>query len=112
MPEHTYLGELEQMTLWAVLRLDGEGYGTTILEALNARVDRVVTPGALYATLDRLESKGMIASRLADPDEGRGGRRKRFMSVTAEGRTALARVQHEWMRLWEGMDVAVGVHEP
>lgn len=111
MGERTYLGEFEQMVLWAVLRMDGDGYGTTILEVLNARVDRQVTPGALYATLDRLEEKGMIRSRLADADVRRGGRRRRYMSVTAEGRRALERVRNEWNRLWEGMDPAVGSYE-
>jgi DNA-binding PadR family transcriptional regulator len=112
MTEHTYLGELEQRVLWAVLRMGGDGYGTTILEELNARLDRVVSPGALYATLDRLEQKGMIRSRLEDGDPKRGGRRKRYMAVTAEGRTALERVREEWKRLWAGMDPAVGAHEP
>jgi DNA-binding PadR family transcriptional regulator len=105
MGRQNYLGELEQMVLWAVLRLDGEGYGTTILEALTERVDRRVTPGALYATLDRLEEKGMISSRLADPEAGRGGRRKRYLTVTAEGRGALDRTRREWMRMWDGMDL-------
>jgi DNA-binding PadR family transcriptional regulator len=104
MGNRTYLGELEQMVLWAVLRLDGEGYGTTILQALTHRSDRGISPGALYATLDRLEEKGMIQSRLADPEEGRGGRRKRYMTVTAEGRTALQHARREWMRVWEGLD--------
>jgi DNA-binding PadR family transcriptional regulator len=105
MERQAYLGELEQLVLWAVLRLDGDGYGTTILEALTARVDRRVTPGALYSTLDRLEEKKMIQSRLADPDRGRGGRRKRYLSVTAEGRAALARTRQEWMRMWDGMEL-------
>ncbi len=108
MTRQTYLGELEQMVLWAVLRLDGDGYGTTILEALTGRVDRRVTPGALYATLDRLEEKGMIQSRLADPEAGRGGRRKRYLTVTAEGQTSLDRTRQEWMRMWDGMDLAPG----
>jgi len=93
------------MVLWAVIRLGGEGYGASILEALNERVDRRVTPGALYATLDRLEGKGMIQSRLADPEPGRGGRRKRYMDVTSEGRAALERTRSEWMRVWEGIDL-------
>jgi DNA-binding PadR family transcriptional regulator len=108
MTDTTYLGELEQMVLWAVLRLDGLGYGTTILEALTERSDRKITPGALYATLDRLEGKGMIQSRLADPEAGRGGRRKRFMTVTAEGRAALDRTRQEWMRVWDGLELAPG----
>jgi DNA-binding PadR family transcriptional regulator len=105
MGRQNYLGELEQMVLWAVLRLDGDGYGTTILEALTERVDRRVTPGALYATLDRLEEQGMISSRLADPEAGRGGRRKRYLTVTAEGRQALERTRQEWIRMWEGVEV-------
>jgi len=108
MGRENYLGELEQMVLWAVLRLEGEGYGTTILETLADRVDRKVTPGALYATIDRLESKGMISSRLADPEEGRGGRRKRYLTVTAEGRAVLARTRGEWMSMWEGVELAAG----
>ena len=107
-----YLGELEQRVLWAVLRLDGAGYGTTILGELTDRLERRVTPGALYATLDRLEEKGMVTSRLADPEPGRGGRRKRYLSVTAEGRAALERTRREWMRMWEGMDLVPGGREP
>jgi DNA-binding PadR family transcriptional regulator len=108
MGRKTYLGELEQRVLWAVLRLDGEGYGTTILEALAERSDRRISPGALYATLDRLEEKGMIESRLADPEAGRGGRRKRYMTVTADGRAALGRTREEWMRMWDGLELAAG----
>lgn len=108
----TYLGELEQAVLWTVLRLDGDGYGATILEDLDGRLHRRVTSGAVYATLDRLEEKGMILSRLADPDERRGGRRKRYMTVTDAGRQALARVRHEWTTLWDGLDEAAVAHEP
>ena len=108
MADETYLGELEQMVLWAVLRLDGDGYGSTILQELNELVDRRVTPGALYATLDRLEEKGMISSRLADPEPGRGGRRKRYLTVTSAGEGALERTRQEWMRIWDGMELAAG----
>ena len=108
MSEDIYLGELEQIVLWAVLRLDGEGYGAMILEELDQRVDRKVTPGALYTTLDRLEGKGMISSRLADPEPGRGGRRKRMLTVTAGGRSALQRTRREWLRMWDGVELVEG----
>jgi PadR family transcriptional regulator PadR len=108
MGRENYLGELEQMVLWAVLRLGGDGYGTTILDELSRRVDRRVTPGALYATLDRLEEKGMLRSRLADPEVGRGGRRKRYLTVTVTGREALERTRAEWMSVWDGMDMVSG----
>lgn len=112
MGRPTYLGELEQMVLWAVLRLGGDGYGTTILDEINGRVPRGVTPGALYATLDRLEAKGMVHSRLADPEAGRGGRRKRYLTVTAEGMAALERTRQEWMSMWEGLDLVPGGNGP
>lgn len=105
-----YLGEFEQMVLWAVLRLKGEGYGAMILQELDARVDRSVSTGAFYSTLDRLEAKGTLHSRLADPEPGRGGRRKRYMSVTPAGIAALERTRAEWRRLWEGMDTALARH--
>ena len=60
MGKETYLGELEQMVLWAVLRLGGDGYGAVVLKELNDRVGRRVSTGALYATLDRLEEKGCV----------------------------------------------------
>ena len=105
MGKSGYLGELEQTVLWAVLRHDGEAYGTPILNELERRVGRTVTPGALYATLDRLQEKGMLRSKLADPEPGRGGRRKRYMTLTAEGRSALAKTRVAWMRLWDGLEV-------
>lgn len=107
MGERPYLGELEQMVLWAALRLDGRGYGPRLLEELERRAGRTVTPGALYPTLDRLEEKGMIASSVGDPEPGRGGRPKRYVAVTAEGRAALAEARAEWIRLWEGLEAAV-----
>ena len=107
-----YLGELEQAVLWTALRLAGTGYGASILAELNDRLDRTVTPGALYATLDRLQDKGMVGSRLADRDPRRGGRRKRYIEVTPAGRLALGRVRDEWLRLWDGMEEVERAHEP
>lgn len=108
--DQPYLGEFEQMVLWAVLRLGGDGYGAMILEELNRRVDREVSTGAFYSTLDRLEAKGMVRSRLEDPEPGRGGRRKRYMDITSDGAAALERTRGEWLRLWEGMDAALTHH--
>jgi PadR family transcriptional regulator PadR len=104
----TYLGELEQMVLWAILRLDGDGYGALVLEALDERVDRRLSTGAVYTTIDRLEQKGMISARLADPEPGRGGRRKRYLAVTEAGREALALTRREWLRVWDGLEAELG----
>lgn len=108
MDDSTYLGELEQMVLWAALRLGGDGYGPRILEELEKRAGRTVSPGALYATLDRLEQKGMIRSRLGDPAPGRGGRPKRYVEVTAGGHAALRSARGAWTRLWEGLEPSAG----
>lgn len=107
MDERPYLGELEQTILWAICRLGEEAYGATIITEIAERVGRVVTPGALYATLDRLEEKGVIASTLAAPEPGRGGRRKRLVAITHLGRTALAETRSRWLRLWDGLDAAL-----
>lgn len=107
MADEIYLGELEQMVLWAILRYDGEAYGTPVMEELERRADRRVSPGALYATIDRLEEKGAIASRLADREPGRGGRRKRYLSVTPAGLETLRTIRSTWIRLWEGLEGAV-----
>jgi len=103
-----YLGELEQMVLMAILRLDGDAYGLNILRELNERAGRKVSPGALYATLDRLEGKGAVRSRFADPDPGRGGKPKRFMAVTAGGKAALRAARVAWTRLSEGLEGILG----
>jgi len=99
-----YLGELEQMILLAVLQLNGEAFGTNVLQELSERVGRTVSRGALYVTLDRLEEKGMLTSQLGDPTPRRGGKPKRYLTVTPAGLAALRRSRTAWMRLWEGLD--------
>ena len=104
-----YLGELEQMVLLAILQLDDVAYGTNVMNELKQRVERKVSRGALYVTLDRLEEKGMLSSKLGDPNPRRGGRPKRFLTVTPAGVSALKKSRSAWMRLWDGLD---SVFEP
>jgi len=104
-----YLGELEQMVLLAILQLDDQAYGTNVMDELKKRVERSVSRGALYVTLDRLEEKGMLDSRVGDPTPRRGGRPKRFLTVTPNGVEALQKSRAAWMQLWDGLD---SVFEP
>jgi len=104
MKRKGYLGELEQMVLLAILRLDDKAFGTNVLGELNRRVQRRVSRGALYVTLDRLEEKGMLTSKLGDPTPRRGGRPRRYMTVTPTGVAALRRSRAAWINLWEGLD--------
>jgi PadR family transcriptional regulator PadR len=103
MKKNPYLGELEQMVLLAILQVGRNAYGPAILKELADRGGRKVTPGALYATLDRLEGKGVVTSRFADPEPGRGGKPKRYLSVTAEGKEALRAARSAWTRMSEGL---------
>ena len=97
------LGEFEQVVLLAILRLGDRAYGVAIRKEIRLRTDREPTPGALYTTLDRLEDKGLITSRLGDPTPHRGGRAKRFFTVSAVGVEAVTRAQRSYRRLLEGL---------
>src|SRR5690242_18254408 len=101
MPRTSSLGEFEQMVLLAILRLDENAYGFTIRREIAARTGRDPSPGALYVTLDRLEEKGFVRSRFGDPTPQRGGRAKRFFSVTASGVQCVARAQRSYQRLMQ-----------
>lgn len=100
------LGEFEQIVLLAALRLGDDAYGVTILSEIAARTDRNPSPGALYTTLHRMEDKGLVTFRDGSPTPERGGRAKRFVTVTPKGRNALATAQAAYRRLMEGLDLA------
>jgi DNA-binding PadR family transcriptional regulator len=97
------LGEFEQLILLAILRLRDDAYGVTIRAELAERAGRTVAPGALYTTLERLEIKGLIVSRMSDPTPQRGGRAKRHVTVTSEGMEALTRSVEAYQRLLDGL---------
>lgn len=105
-----YLGEFEQLILLAILRLGDDAYGVTICAELAERGGRKVAPGAMYTALQRLEAKGVITSRMGDPTPQRGGRAKRYVTVTAAGMRALTRALRAYERLLDGLDVLRGVH--
>jgi len=86
-----WLGEFEQLVLFAVVSLEPNGYGTTIRQMIEARAGRVVSAGALYTTLERLEARGLVASTWGAPTPERGGKRKRHYKLKPAGREALAR---------------------
>jgi len=91
--DEVLLGTLEHIVLLAVLRLGSDAYGATIRDEIEQRGGRAMSFGAVYVTLQRMESKGLVRSRLGEPTAERGGRAKRFFQVTAEGRRAVRRVQ-------------------
>jgi DNA-binding PadR family transcriptional regulator len=102
-----HLGIFEQAVLLALLRpqtdLGKEGYGRAILKEVEHRLQRQVTAGAVYATLDRLESKGLVSSELGPGTPVRGGRPKRHYRIEADGVRALGAVREATNRLWAGV---------
>jgi PadR family transcriptional regulator PadR len=104
------LGEFEQIVLLAILRLDENAYGVTIRAEIAACTDREPAPGALYTTLDRLQEKGLVTSRLGDPTPQRGGRAKRYFTVTVSGVEAVTRAQRSYQRLLKGLRLLGGAH--
>jgi len=99
-----YLGELEQIVLLSVLRLGDEAYAVPILEQIVAQTGRKVARGALYTALDRLEAKGCLRSRLSEPLPERGGRARRYFSVTPAAVRSLKASRIALMRLWHGLE--------
>lgn len=99
------LGEFEQIALLAILRLGEEAYGVTIREEILRCTKRDVAPGALYTCLGRMEDKGLVQSRTGEPTPERGGRAKRFLTVTNSGRAALVEAQRSYQKLLLGLNL-------
>ncbi len=99
------LGEFEQIVILAILRLQDQAYGTTIRAEIAAHTGREPSPGALYTTLERLEAKGLLVSRVGDPTPERGGRAKRYFAVTTRARHAVAQAQRSYRSLLNGLDI-------
>ena len=99
------LGEFEQVVLLAILRLADNAYGVTISAEITACTRREPAPGALYTTLDRLEDKGLVTSRLGDPTPQRGGRAKRYFVLSSKGLAAITCAQQDYRRLLEGCEL-------
>jgi DNA-binding PadR family transcriptional regulator len=83
------LGAFEHLLLLALTRLGDGTYGVPIRDDIEARTGRVVSPGAIYTALDRLERRGLVRSQLGDATPERGGKRKRCYRLTTKGVAAL-----------------------
>jgi DNA-binding PadR family transcriptional regulator len=97
-----FLGEFEQLLLLALATADEEAYGVEIRQVIQARTHRTVSPGALYTALDRLERRGLVASRLGDPTAQRGGKRKRYYRILPAGAQLLRASQRALAELASG----------
>ena len=100
-----FLGEFEQMVLLAILKLKAQAYGVAIREMLIDAIDREVSVGALYTTLERLEKKGLLTSRYGESSSERGGRAKKYFELSSDGKQALNRSKQALDTLWHGVQL-------
>ena len=98
-----YLGELEQVVMLAVARLEGEAYGMSVRREIERRAGRAVAIGAVYATLERLEDKGYVRSVERGTSVSTDGRARRFFELTAAGVDALQAANDLQSRMWSGL---------
>jgi PadR family transcriptional regulator, regulatory protein PadR len=103
-----YLGEFEQLVLLAVLQLGDEAYAVPMRQAIEEAAARSVSRGALYTTLERLEAKGLLSSRMGEPTIDRGGRARRYHAVTPAGLRALRAARDAVSRLSTGVESMLG----
>jgi|SRR5665213_422030 PadR family transcriptional regulator PadR len=100
MRNREFVGQHELMVMLAVLRLGREAYGVPIAAEIVAKTGREMLQGSVYATLERLEAKGLVASRLGETTAQRGGRAKRYFKLTAAGVRQVREAQRALEALW------------
>ena len=102
-----HLGELEQVLLLALVHLGEDAYGASIARLVADRTGRVLSPGAIYTALDRLERRGFVSSRWGDPTPERGGKRKRHYRLRAAGAAAIRDAQRALAQMARGLTARI-----
>jgi PadR family transcriptional regulator len=103
MAKREFLGGFELLVLLALMRLGDDAYGVPISEAIEESSGREVAIGSVYITLERLEQKGLVSSRLGEPTAERGGRAKTYFRVTANGLREVRQARRTLISLWKGV---------
>jgi PadR family transcriptional regulator PadR len=104
----TNLGEFEELVLLTMAALASEAYSVAICDELEKRTGRSVKLGVVHAVLHRLEEKGLAKSKLGEATNMRGGKRKRYYSVTGGGKSALVKAREVREGLWNSIpEVAI-----
>jgi len=103
MAKREFLGGFELLVLLALIRIGDEAYGVPISEAIEESSGKEVAMGSVYITLERLEQKGFVSSRLGEPTAERGGRAKTYFRITAKGLREVRQARRTLMNLWQGV---------
>jgi PadR family transcriptional regulator, regulatory protein PadR len=99
-----YLGEFEYAVLLAILHLQEDAYAVPVRELIEQRTGRPVARGALYTGLDRLEAKGCLKSRMGEATDERGGKAKRYYTVTQAGLKAIRATHGALASMTKGLE--------
>ena len=103
------LGEFELLVLMAAARLEpDEAHAVSIAREIAGRTGRAARRAAVYVTLQRLEQKGLVTSRLGDPRPERGGKARRLVTVEPDGIAAVRDARAALVRMWDGLDPVLG----
>jgi PadR family transcriptional regulator len=105
--ESVNLGEFEQIVLLTLLRLGSEAYGAAVQAEIESHGGRAVSVSAVYTTLDRLEVKGLVRSRIGEPTPQRGGKRKKYYEITPVGSRALRDAYQLLKRMSKGIEALI-----
>lgn len=97
---HNYLGHFEEMVLLVVALLGEEAYGLAIKDELESQTQKRASMGSLHSALDRMERKGFLVSKMGGTTKARGGRRKRYFSMTPLGKTTLQKARNMRENIW------------
>lgn len=100
------LGEFEQIILLAILRQNNKSYGAQISDTIETFGNRSINFGALYTTLSRLEKKGLVSSQIGEATAVRGGRAKKYFTVSAEGQKAVKNSVNTLLSMVDGLDLS------
>lgn len=103
----SYLGEFEELVLLTIAVLGDEAYGVAIKEAIETKANRSISIGSLHSTITRLEEKGLIESSLGGATASRGGRRKRFFSLTSDATAILRQIRTLRNELWDSSSLGI-----
>lgn len=95
--------------LLALLRLGDNAYGVPILREIEKKTNRRIAVASIYAVLGRLETRQSVSSCLGEPTPERGGRAKRYFTITSKGLKELREVQNDFVKMWRGIPQLRGV---
>jgi PadR family transcriptional regulator, regulatory protein PadR len=96
----THLGEFEELVLLTIAALVNDAYSVAICDELEKSTGRAAKLGVVHAVLNRLEEKGYVKSKLGEATSIRGGKRKRYYSITSAGKAALIKAKEVRDELW------------